>query len=175
MNKTFSTTTRAQSKMKTTFYIFSLCLLLLSGCSNPIKGQNPNWVFDQEDVLSETEEAALNEIITQFEKETSNEIAIVTTADIGDHEKMVFYAVDFGERYGVGKKEKDNGLIIAFSASLRETFIATGLGTEKILTDPICKGIVDQEMVPEFKNGNYFKGIQNGLNECIRIWKEKEN
>ena len=138
-------------------------------------GQNESWVFDIEQVLTEEQETILDSIISQFEEETTNVIVIVTTADIGDHEKMVFYAVEFGERYGVGKTEKDNGLIIAFSASLRETFIATGLGTEKILTDPICKGIVEQEMVPEFKNGNYFKGIQNGLNECIRIWKEKEN
>lgn len=161
--------------MKTTLCIFSFCFLLVCGCTNRTEGQNPNWVFDKEEVLSETDEDALNVIITQFEKETSNEIVIVTTPDIGDHEKMVFYAVEFGERYGVGKKDKDNGLIIVFSASLRETFIATGLGTEKLLTDPICKEIVDKKMVPEFKEGNYFEGILNGLNECIRVWKDKEN
>jgi len=99
---------------------------------------------------------------------------IVTTPDIGEHEKMVFYALEFGDRLGVGKKDKNNGLIIVFSSTLSETFIATGLGTEYILTDPICKNIVDEQMVPKFRDGNYYQGIESGLKECIRIWKEKE-
>ena len=148
--------------------------MLLCGCTNRTEGQKTNWVFDHEEVISETEEDALNEIISQFEKETTNEIVIVTTPDIGEHEKMVFYALEFGDRLGVGKKDKNNGLIIVFSSTLSETFIATGLGTEYILTDPICKNIVDEQMVPKFRDGNYYQGIESGLKECIRIWKEKE-
>jgi uncharacterized protein len=98
---------------------------------------------------------------------------IVTTPDIGEHEKMVFYAVEFGDRLGVGKKDKNNGLVIVFSSKLSETFIATGLGTENILTDPICKKIVDEKMVPNFKEGKYFLGLESGLKECIRNWQEK--
>jgi uncharacterized protein len=160
--------------MKTTLYILSFCSLLLLECGNRIEGQNTNWVFDQENILTDSEEEALNEMISQFEQETFNEIAIVTTPDIGEHDKMVFYAVEFGNRLGVGKKDQDNGLIIVFSSTLRETFIATGLETEKVLTDPICKTIIDDKMIPQFSDGNYYQGIENGLKECIRIWKEKE-
>ena len=126
-------------------------------------------------MLSKSEEKALTKIITEFEKETTNEIAIVTTPDIGEHEKMVFYAVEFGDRLGIGKKDINNGLIIVVSSNLRETFIATGLGTENILSDSICKVIVDEKMVPNFKEGNYYLGLESGLNECIRVWKENES
>lgn len=160
--------------MKITLYIFGLCSLLLFGCASRTVGQNANWIFDHEHILSVTEKEALNSVISQFEKETTNEIVIVTTPDIGKHEKMVFYAVEFGERFGVGKKDLDNGLIIVFSATLRESFIATGLGTENILTDSICKRIIDEKMIPEFRVGNFYKGIESGLMECIRIWKETE-
>ena len=81
------------------------------------------------------------------------------------------YAVDFGEKHGVGKKEKDNGLVIAFSKNLRQTFLATGYGTEKILKDDICKKIIDSTMVPRFKNQDYYGGLKAGLEECIRKWK----
>jgi len=159
--------------MKTTLCIFSFCLVVLCGCTSQTVEQKTNWVYDQEEVLSENEEDALNELIRRFEKETTNEIVIVTTADIGEHEKMVFYAVEFGDRLGIGKKDKNNGLIIAFSSTLHETFIATGLGTEYILTDPICKSIIDEQMVPNFRDGYYYRGLESGLKECIKIWKDK--
>lgn len=131
-------------------------------------------MFDQENVLTDDEEKELNDIIVNFEKETTNEIAIVTTDNIGEHKKMVFYAVGFGDLFGIGKKDKDNGLIIVISKALRETLIATGKSTENILKDEICKEIVDNQMVQEFKEGNYYQGLKDGLEECIRIWKEKE-
>ncbi len=159
--------------MKTSLYLVGLCIIL-SGCLNRKPVQNTIWVFDKEEVLSDNEEATLNEIITRFERETTNEIVIVTTPDIGEHEKMVSYAVEFGDSLGVGKRNKNNGLVIVFSSTLRETFIATGLGIEDILTDSICQMIVDEDMVPNFKDGNYYEGIEGGLNECIRIWKENE-
>lgn len=155
-------------------FFLSVLLFTLAACSNNSDPKSKSWVFDQENVLTYDQEKLLNEIITNFEKETTNEIAIVTTSDIGEHNKMVFYAVDFGNRYGVGKQEKDNGLVIVFSKTLRGTFISTGLSTEKILTDVICQNIVDNHMVPEFKKGNYFTGIKKGLEECILTWKENE-
>ena len=49
--------------------------------------------------------------------------------------------------------------------------IATGTGTELILTDEICKNVIDLTIIPEFKNGNFYDGIKNGLIELIKKWK----
>ena len=49
--------------------------------------------------------------------------------------------------------------------------IATGLGTELILTDEICKNVIDQTIIPEFKDGNFYDGIKNGVVELIEKWK----
>jgi len=160
--------------MKKILSLLSAICLLLAACTTQTEKRIESYVFDMEEVLTEEQEQALNATIEQFEKETTNEIAIVTTSNIGEHEKMVSYAVEFGDSLGVGKKDKDNGLVIVFSSKLRETFISTGYGTENILTDPICKNIVDSIMIPEFKAENYFEGLNKGLNECIRIWKENE-
>ncbi|WP_439185825.1 TPM domain-containing protein [Carboxylicivirga taeanensis] len=128
------------------------------------------WVYDYENVLTAEQEQQLNLLIQKFEQETTNEIAIVTVENIGRFDKMVEYAVDFGNQHGIGKKDKDNGLIILFSKNMRGTFLATGYGTEKILKDEICSAIIESSMVPYFKNQEYYEGIKAGLEECIKKW-----
>jgi len=53
----------------------------------------------------------------------------------------------------------------------RQIGIATGLGIELILTDEICKDVIDQTIIPEFKEGKFYDGIKNGVTELIEKWK----
>jgi len=69
------------------------------------------------------------------------------------------------------KKKKNNGLLIALSKNNRELCISTGIGTRKIITDSICQNIVDFTIIPEFKNKNYYQGINNALETIIYKWK----
>jgi uncharacterized protein len=153
--------------------VFSIIAMFLLNACGQGNGNvdNKKWVFDYEEVIDDNQEYLLDSIIREFEEQTTNEIVIVTVNNIGEFDKMVEYAVDFGEKHGVGKKEKDNGLVILFSKSMRETFLATGYGTEKILKDEICKAIIDSTMIPYFKNQDYFGGLKSGLEECIIRWK----
>ena len=52
--------------------------------------------------------------------------------------------------------------------------ITTGLGTQEIITDEICAEIIKNIIIPEFKKEKYFEGINKGVDECIRIWKDAE-
>lgn len=158
--------------MKKYILTIPFLIILLTAC-----GQTDNnsisvkWIYDFENVLNTEQEKMLDSIINDFGSKTTNEIAIVTTDNIGEFDKMVEFAVDFGNKHGIGKKNKNNGLIIVFSKKMRQTFIATGYGTENILKDDICKKIVDSTMIPYFKNMDYFGGIKAGLEECISKWK----
>jgi uncharacterized protein len=156
--------------MKIYTIVLSLFGLIISSYCQKIDG-NKTWVFDYEDVLTINQERTLDSIIANFEKATTNEILIVTTKDIGEHEKPMSYAVDFGNKHGVGKKGKDNGLVIFFSRNLRQTFLATGYGTEKILKDEICKSIIDSCMIPLFKEEKYYDGLKAGVEAAISRWK----
>lgn len=71
----------------------------------------------------------------------------------------------------MGKRESDNGLTIIFSKELRRIRISTGTGTQKILTDSICDSIIQKIMIPEFKDNNYYSGIEKGLLQLIKDWK----
>lgn len=110
-------------------------------------------------------------MIREFEKETTNQIAVVSISSIGKYTDFDQFAIDLSNYNGVGLKEKDNGLTIVFSKSLRRIRILTGLGTEKILTDQFCKNVIDQTIIPEFKNGDFYSGIEKGMTELISEWK----
>ncbi len=155
-------------------FIFTIpfLLIILTACGQTVDDSKAvKWIYDFENILSSEQEKVLDSIIIDFESETTNEIVIVTTDNIGEFDKMVEFAVDFGDKHGVGKKDKNNGLVIVFSKKMRQTFLATGYGTENILKDDICIKIVDSTMIPYFKNLDYFGGLQAGLEECITKWK----
>lgn len=128
-------------------------------------------VSDYEFIFSSEELIALTEIIRDFEKKTSNEIAIVSIETIGNYTDFDKYALDLSNYWGIGQENKDNGLSIIFSKNLKKIRISTGNGTEKILTDKICKTVIDEIIIPEFKNGNYYLGISKGLSELLIKWR----
>jgi uncharacterized protein len=129
------------------------------------------YVNDFENILSEKQEKELSEIIERFEKRSSNQIAIITVDSITPYTNMKDYATSLANKWGVGQKVKNNGLLIVISSKLRQSRIATGLGTEKVLTDQMCQRIIDEHMIPHFRKGEYFKGLQEGLTELISNWK----
>lgn len=128
------------------------------------------FVNDYENILTTTQEKRLTKIIEAFEKKTSNEICIVSVSTILPYTNFAQYTTNLANAWGVGKKDKNNGLLIVLSKKAREVRIGTGLGTERILTDKICTTIVDKTMIPEFKKGNYFKGIKAGVKDIIKHW-----
>ncbi len=130
-------------------------------------------INDFENIFTESEKEDLTNIILNFEKETSNEIAIASIKDIEDYEDFDKYTLELSNYWGVGKKEKDNGLTIFFSTKLRKIRINSGKQTQYILTDEICNDILNDLILPEFKKKNYFLGIKNGLLGLVDKWKNK--
>ena len=127
-------------------------------------------VNDYESIFTFEQRLQLTKKIREFEKNTTNEIAIVSIDSIGKYTDFNQFAIDLSNYNGVGQKEKDNGLTIVFSKTLRKIRISTGYGTEKILTDEICKKVIDEAILPEFENGDYYIGIKKGMEELINKW-----
>lgn len=124
------------------------------------------YVNDFENILDNDE--ALEQLLTQFEKDTSVEIVIVTTPDfqgstIEDYSSKLF------EAWGIGKKDVDNGLLIVVSSSQKQSRFEVGYGLEGILPDSLTGRIQDEYMIPYFKEGNYSKGISEGVLATIGI------
>lgn len=120
-------------------------------------------VSDFSSIFTQTEKKELEKILSEFSERTTNQIAIVTIDNIGPYSNISDYATDLGNYWGIGTVEKDNGLIIVMYMKNREIRISTGKGTEKVLSDKFLKEIIDTDMIPEFKEGNFYKGINSGL------------
>lgn len=142
-----------------------LAAILLFACSARTPAP-PTFIFDLEDLLDAQHGLTLDSLFYDHERRTGNEIALVTYPTFHGRSARDF-AVAFGDSLGVGKKGLDNGVVIAFSQARREVFIATGKGTERVLHDSICQRIVEEAMVPRFKEGHYVEGLKQGAMEVV--------
>lgn len=128
-------------------------------------------VNDFEFIFTIEELENLTTKIREFERETSNQIAIVSIKSIRNYDDFDKNAIDLSNKWGVGQKGKDNGLTIVFSKELRKIRISTGTETEKIISDAFCKSVIDNIIIPEFKKENYYEGIEKALSVIILEWK----
>ena len=135
----------------------------------PVFPEATGWVNDFEEVIDSATEDKLTKLIVDHNKKTSNQISIVTISSIAPYDYLADYAKDLSNAWGVGEKDKNNGITIIYSKALHEVRIATGTGIEKKLTDAMCQKIVDELMIPPFKKGDYGKGLVDGVTELIRI------
>ena len=128
-------------------------------------------INDYDSIFSPSQRKELSDIIYDYNIETTRQIVVVTIDSISPYSEIQKYATDLGNYWGVGDAEKNNGLTIVMCNPCRQIGIATGLGTELILTDEICKNVIDRTIIPEFKNGNFYDGIKSGVVELIEKWK----
>ncbi|SRX54578.1 YgcG family protein [Aequorivita sp. CIP111184] len=127
-------------------------------------------VIDSSQIFSISENYELANKLVKYGEKTTRQIAVVTVDSISPYDDIQKYGSDLGNYWGVGQKDIDNGLIIVFSKPLRKVAISTGYGTEKVLTDSICKQIIDSVMIPKFKEDKYYEGIDLGVDALIKIW-----
>jgi len=160
--------------------IVILCsFLFLCGCAQVSENAHPKkfpepvgYVNDFEKIFKDDEVDKLTELLKQFQNKTTNQIAILTIDSISPYENIKNFNMDLFNEWGIGLKNENNGLLITLSKNLRQVFITTGLGTEKILSDSTCSSIIQTHMIPKFREGQYYEGVMDGSKEIIKVWGE---
>ena len=142
----------------------------------PERTTPPKLVNDFANLLSSQEEAALENKLVQYDTKTSTQIAIVTKNDIKDL-PISDYAFQLAEKWEIGQSNKNNGFLIMIvpgkGNAKGDVFIATGYGVEEYVPDAIAKRIVEKEIIPEFKQGNFYKGLDNATNVIVGLTQGK--
>lgn len=111
----------------------------------------------------------LSQIIQQHQKATTNQIAIVTFNSLAiEPQDFDAFTKALANKWGVGQKEKNNGITIAICKELRKIRIQNGDGITLKLSDAGTKAIIDNVIFPEFIKGDYYTGIKKGLLEIIK-------
>lgn len=140
----------------------------LSGQEIPDSPNPPRLVNDYADLLSESQEQQLETKLTNYNDTTSTQIAVVLMETIGNW-SIDEFSFELGDKWGVGQAEEDNGIVITIAESERKTFIATGRGTEGAITDIHASRIVNNIMLPAFRQGNFYGGIDDATNAIFRL------
>ena len=150
---------------------FSLLILIGAVVFNSVfayfsPGMPTGFVNDYADLLNSEQKNNLEQKLSQFEKETSNEISVVTIQNMqGD--TIENFAVKLFEEWGIGKKDKDNGILILVAKDERKMRIEVGYGLEGALTDAQSFWIIDQVMKPAFRNNDYYGGLNEATDKIM--------
>lgn len=128
-----------------------------------------SWVLDQEKVISPTTEAQINNLISDLESKTTTEMAVVTVNSSQPYSSLKEMATELYNYWGIGKQGNDNGVLFLISVQERRMEIETGYGVEGILPDAKAGAILDDYVVPYFRQGNYDQGILSGVNILTQV------
>jgi uncharacterized protein len=146
------------------FLLFTLAALAQD---IPPRPSPPRLVNDLADQLNGTEEAELERKLVAYNDSTSTQIAVVIVPTVEPY-AIADYAFKLGREWGVGQEGKNNGIVLLWAPNDRKVFIATGYGMEGAIPDAIAKRIVSQEIIPEFKNQMYYRGLDRGVDALMR-------
>ena len=131
----------------------------------PAKPQRP--VTDRAGVLAAGQPEALSEKIDQFERETSNQILVWIDRKLPEGFTLEDFTVRAGQKWGAGQKQEDNGAILFVFVDERKVRIEVGYGLEGALPDVTAKRIIDEEILPRFRSGDYPGGVEAGVNAMM--------
>jgi uncharacterized protein len=140
---------------------------VIIGQNIPEKPTSYQSVVDEASILSADENMALSSKLDAFEKETGNELVIVTVNSLKGS-TVEEYAHQLFNTWGIGKKAEDNGVLILVSVKDRKMRIETGYAVEEFLTDAECSNIVNELIKPEFRLEKYYEGLELATNYIIK-------
>ena len=160
------------------FGLFILFGILVLSCQSPERNFSTKKEFfepiglinDYENILSEQEKTSLKELIEAFNERSQMTLVLLTSADMYSYENPVIFATDVANEWGIGDSERNDGLMLFVSKNERSVAIAVGLGIENIFSDIQCKEIIDIHMIPNFKEGNYYNGIEACIHQLNATW-----
>lgn len=118
---------------------------------------NDGYVTDVADIIDADDETFLEQTIAGYRAETTNEIAVVTLTNLGGR-PLEEIALEIGRKWEVGST-KNNGILILVAYEEREVRIEVGYGLEGAVPDIVANGIIEMDMVPDFREGDYGGGI----------------
>ena len=124
----------------------------------PLSGR----VVDNGDLISDAKEQALAEKLAALERDTTDQLVVVTVPDLQGYE-IEDYGYQLGRAWRIGQADKNNGVLLIVAPRERKVRIEVGYGLEGVLTDALSALIIQNEILPSFKEGFYERGIEQGV------------
>ncbi len=148
-------------------YLLGFALLAFTLLSaQPAFPELTSRVVDEATLFSAAQKAELESTLENHENNTSNQVVVVTLKSLDGYD-IRDYGLELGRAWGIGQKDKNNGVLLIIAPNERKVSIEVGYGLEGALPDATAKSIIDQEILPYFKEGDYFGGAKFGVDAII--------
>jgi uncharacterized protein len=125
-------------------------------------------IVDNADLLSATDEAELTADLEALEAKSTDQLVVVTLPALQGFEIEEF-GYKLGRHWGIGQKDKDNGVLLIVAVKERKIRIEVGRGLEPLLTDALTSIIIQNGIRPRFKSGDFPAGIKAGVRDVIAV------
>ena len=159
-----------QTRLKITLRLLILMLALFGGIGAASALEVPayrGYVNDYAGMLSPEAVGQLQQALAGFDKSDSTQVAILTIPSLED-EALEGFSIKVVEKWGVGQKGKDNGILLLVAKQERKVRIEVGRGLEGVLTDLVSGRIIAQVITPAFKAGQIDEGFLSGTAAIIQ-------
>ncbi|WP_158840761.1 TPM domain-containing protein [Polaribacter sp. L3A8] len=162
LKKVYSFRFSVSSKKAFTLLAFLCTLSLFSqGFKIPETPKFQTSVYDYVGLLTPNQKTSLESKLVRYSDTTSTQIVIAIIAST-EGENISYLAANWGEKWGIGDAAKDNGVLILLAQNDKKIAIQAGRGTEHVLTDFQSKRIIERVIIPEFKRGGFYSGLDKG-------------
>lgn len=153
-------------------FLFALTVSQAFAQDIPERPNPPRLVNDFANILSPEQVTDLENRLVRFNDSTSTQIVVVIVPTLNNLEKADF-AEKLGSKWGVGQQKTNNGCVVLIKPKLAgengEAFIAPGYGLEPVIPDATAFNIVNNEMIPYFKQNDYYSGINAGVETLMAL------
>jgi hypothetical protein len=155
-----------------TLYVLAILLLLVpaSGFAaekEPAVPRLEDRVTDLAQVFSAERKKRLIDELAVYEKETSHQIAVLTVPSLAG-EGLEVFSLRVANAWGLGQKDKDNGILLVLAMKERQVRIEVGKGLEATISNERAQEIIQSEMVPAFRQGDYAEGLEKGAHRLMQ-------
>lgn len=154
-------------------FVLFLLLFVVSFCNAqqiPERPMPPRLVNDFTNTLTKNQQYNLEQKLVAYNDTTSTQIAVVFVNDL-EGTTAADFAYQLGEKWGVGTKD-NNGIVVLVKPKTDtkgEVFISVGYGLEPYIPDAIAKRIIENEMIPSFRNNDYYSGVDDATDMMIKL------
>ena len=147
-------------------------LLLVLSLDSAMAQKLTQYATDQTSTLSGAELSALESKLASFDRATSTQVVVLMVAS-GDSGSLEETTYRIAEENAIGRRDKNNGVLLFIAKNDRKIRIEVGYGLEGVLTDALCGVIIRHEIAPRFREGEYYEGINAGVDAIVAATKHE--
>lgn len=155
-------------KVSLSFLLLITFLPLWGQFEIPDKPEKQTSLYDYINLLDANQKKTLEQKLIRYSDSTSTQIVVAIIASTGG-ENITYLGANWGQKWGIGQKGKDNGILVLLARDDRKIAINTGYGVEGSLTDAMSRRIIENVIIPEFKKGDYYGGLTRGADTIFQV------